>query len=179
VELEVFDAKGNTLPHDGESSGEVVMRAPWLTDGYFREPAKTKELWRGGWLHSGDVGNIDENGYLQITDRIKDVIKSGGEWISSLDLENLMSQHPAVLESAAIGIADKKWGERPLVIVTLKPEYKGKVKAGEFKQFMQKFAEEGKLPKYGVPEHYEFVDEIPKTSVGKLDKKELRSLYGK
>jgi fatty-acyl-CoA synthase len=179
VEFEVFDAHGKALPHDGKSSGEVVMRAPWLTAGYFKEPAKTRELWRSGWLHSGDVGHIDANGYLQITDRIKDVIKSGGEWISSLDLENLMSQHEAVLESAAIGIADEKWGERPLMIVTLKPEYKGRVTAEEFKQFMQQFAEEGKLPKYGVPGRYEFVDEIPKTSVGKLDKKELRKFYGK
>jgi fatty-acyl-CoA synthase len=90
------------------------------TESYFKEPDKTEALWRNGWLHSGDVGYIDEEGYLQITDRIKDVIKSGGEWISSLDLENLMSQHEAVLESAAIGIPDEKWGERPLMIVTKK-----------------------------------------------------------
>jgi fatty-acyl-CoA synthase len=177
VEFEVVDANEKALPHDGKSSGEVVMRAPWLTESYFKEPDKTKELWRNGWLHSGDVGYIDEYGYLQITDRIKDVIKSGGEWISSLDLENLMSQHEAVLESAAIGVPDEKWGERPLMIVTLKPEYKGKVTAGEFKQFMQQFADEGKLPGYGVPDRYELVDEIPKTSVGKLDKKELRRNY--
>jgi fatty-acyl-CoA synthase len=177
VEFEVVDANEKILPHDGKSSGEVVMRAPWLTESYFKEPDKTKELWRNGWLHSGDVGYIDEYGYLQITDRIKDVIKSGGEWISSLDLENMLSQHEAVLESAAIGVADEKWGERPLMIVTLKPEYKGKVTAEEFKQFMQQFAEEGKLPRYGVPDRYEFVDEIPKTSVGKLDKKELRRNY--
>jgi fatty-acyl-CoA synthase len=179
VELEVFDAQDKALPHDGKSSGEVVMRAPWLTQNYFKEPDKTKQLWRGGWLHSGDVGYIDKEGYLQITDRIKDVIKSGGEWISSLDLENLISQHEAVLESAAIGIPDEKWGERPLLILTLKPEYKGKVTVEEFKKFMQKFAEQGKLPKYGVPDLYKFVDEIPKTSVGKLDKKELRKLYHK
>jgi fatty-acyl-CoA synthase len=179
VEFEVFDANEKALPHDGQSTGEVVMRAPWLTASYFKEPAKTKELWRNGWLHSGDVGHIDGYGYLQITDRIKDVIKSGGEWISSLDLENLMSQHEAVLESAAIGIPDEKWGERPLLIVTLKPEYKGKVTPEKFKQFMQEFAEKGKLPKYGVPDLFEFVDEIPKTSVGKLDKKKLRSVYTK
>ena len=177
VELEVFDEQDRALPHDGKSSGEVVMRAPWLTQSYFKEPDKTKQLWRGGWLHSGDVGYIDKEGYLQITDRIKDVIKSGGEWISSLDLENLISQHEAVLESAAIGIPDEKWGERPLLIVTLKAEYRGKVTAKELKKFMQKFAEQGKLPKYGVPDLYRIVDQIPKTSVGKLDKKELRKLY--
>ena len=177
VEIEVFDAQGNALPHDGESSGEVVMRSPWLTQSYFKAPEKTKELWRSGWLHRGDVGYIDAEGYLQITDRIKDVIKSGGEWISSLDLENLMSQHEAVLESAAIGVPDEKWGERPLMVVTLKPEYKDKVSAEDFRQFMKKFADEGKLPKYGVPDRYEFVAQIPKTSVGKLDKKELRRHY--
>ncbi len=153
------------------------MRSPWLTQSYFKEPEKTRELWRNGWLHSGDVGYIDQEGYLQITDRIKDVIKSGGEWISSLDLENLMSQHEAVLESAAIGIPDEKWGERPLVIITLKPEFKGQVSAADFKAFMQKLAQEGKLPKYAVPDRYEFVEEIPKTSVGKLNKKFLRQNY--
>jgi fatty-acyl-CoA synthase len=179
AEIEVFDTQGKALPHDGESCGEVVMRSPWLTQSYFKEPEKTKELWRSGWLHSGDVGYIDEEGYLQITDRIKDVIKSGGEWISSLDLENLMSQHEAVLESAAIGVPDEKWGERPLMVVTVKPEYKDKVSAEDFRQFMKKYADAGKLPQYGVPDRYEFVEQIPKTSVGKLDKKELRKHYMK
>jgi len=167
------------LPHDGKSTGEVVMRSPWLTQGYFKEPEKSKDLWRNGWLHSGDVGYIDDEGYLQITDRIKDVIKSGGEWISSLDLENLMSQHEAVLESAAIGIPDEKWGERPLMIVTLKPDYQGKVTAEDLMQFMKQAAAEGKIPKYGVPEKYVFADNIPKTSVGKLDKKVLRKNHEK
>jgi fatty-acyl-CoA synthase len=177
AEIEIVDAADNLLPHDGQSTGEVVMRSPWLTEGYFKEPDKSKELWRSGWLHSGDVGYIDPEGYLQITDRIKDVIKSGGEWISSLDLENLMSQHEAVLESAAIGIADEKWGERPLMIITLKPEYQGKVTPQELQQFLQQFAAEGKIPKYGVPEKYVFTESIPKTSVGKLDKKVLRKDY--
>jgi fatty-acyl-CoA synthase len=121
------------------------------------------------------VGYIDAEGYLQITDRIKDVIKSGGEWVSSLDLENVMSQHEAVLESAAIGVPDEKWGERPLMIVTLKPDFQGKIGPEELKAFMKKFAHEGKLPKYGVPDRYVFMDHIPKTSVGKLDKKVLRT----
>jgi len=177
AELEVVDLDGNFLPHDGVSTGEVVMRAPWLTQSYVNEPEKTRELWRSGWLHSGDVGHIDREGYLQITDRIKDVIKSGGEWVSSLDLENLMSLHEAVLESAAIGVPDEKWGERPLVIVALKSAYRGRVTADDFRKFMTRFAAEGKLPKYAVPDLYEIVDEIPKTSVGKLDKKVLRKLY--
>jgi len=179
AELEVVDIEGSFLPHDGVSTGEVVMRAPWLTESYFNEPEKTRDLWRGGWLHSGDVGHIDREGYLQITDRIKDVIKSGGEWISSLDLENLMSLHEAVLESAAIGVPDEKWGERPMMIVALKSAYQGRVTAEDFKTFMTWFAEEGKLPKYAVPDLYEIMDEIPKTSVGKLDKKVLRKLYAK
>jgi fatty-acyl-CoA synthase len=177
VEIEVFDTDDKALPHDGQSTGEVVMRSPWLTNSYHKSPDKTKALWQSGWLHSGDVGYIDQDGYLQITDRIKDVIKSGGEWVSSLDLENLLSQHEAVLESAAIGIADEKWSERPLMVVAVKPEYKGRVTTADFKQFMQQFADDGKLPKYGVPDRYEFVDEIPKTSVGKLDKKKLRAVY--
>ena len=177
AEVEVVDGNGNILPHDGASAGEVVMRSPWLTQSYFKAPDKTRQLWRNGWLHSGDVGYIEESGYLQITDRIKDVIKSGGEWVSSLDLENMMSQHEAVLESAAIGIPDEKWGERPLMVITLKPEHAGKITEDELKQFMLKFAEKGNLPKYGVPDRYVFVEAIPKTSVGKLDKKVLRKSY--
>jgi len=177
VELEVMDAGGNILPHDGRSTGEVVMRAPWLTRSYFKAPDKTKELWRNGWLHSGDVGYIDEAGYLKITDRIKDVIKSGGEWISSLDLENIMSQHPAVAETAAVGVPDAKWGERPLVLVTLKPEYREKLDVDDLKKHMREASKAGVLPKYAVPDHYLVVDEIPKTSVGKIDKKRIRQDY--
>ncbi|MDX9817311.1 MAG: fatty acid--CoA ligase [Desulfococcus multivorans] len=177
VEFEVLDDDGKPLPHDGMSAGEVVFRTPWLTRSYFKAPEKTKALWQNGWLHSGDVGHIDENGYLQITDRVKDVIKSGGEWVSSLDLENILSQHDAVLESAAIGIPDEKWGERPMMIVVLKPDFVDKVTPDDLKQHMKQAAQDGKLPKYGVPDRYEFVDEIAKTSVGKLDKKVMRRLY--
>lgn len=139
--------------------------------------AKSESLWRSGWLHTGDVGHVDEEGYLMITDRIKDVIKTGGEWVSSLDLENLMSRHEAVLESAAIGIPDEKWGERPLMLVVLKKNFEGKVGAEDLKQYMRTCAQEGKLPKYGVPESYRLVSEIAKTSVGKLNKKQLRQIF--
>jgi fatty-acyl-CoA synthase len=177
VELEVVDGEDNILPHDGVSTGEVVMRAPWLTRSYFKAPDKTKELWRNGWLHSGDVGYIDPQGYLKITDRIKDVIKSGGEWISSLDLENILSQHEAVLESAAVGVPDPKWGERPLMLVTLKIEMKGKIDEGDLRKHMITAVEDGRLPTYAVPDRYIIVDDIPKTSVGKLDKKAIRQRF--
>ena len=177
VEFEVVDGEGRPLAHDGATTGEVVFRAPWLTKSYFKSPDKTEELWRGGWLYSGDVGHIDPDGYLQITDRIKDVIKSGGEWVSSLDLESIMSQHEAVAESAAIGVPDEKWGERPLMIVVLKEEARGKVDEGALKAHMQRAAEEGRLPRYGVPDRCLLVDEIPKTSVGKLDKKTMRKEF--
>lgn len=177
VECEVVDPEGNFVAHDGVTTGEVVMRAPWLTKSYFKAPDKTRELWRSGWLHSGDVGHIDAQGYLQITDRIKDVIKSGGEWISSLDLESIMSQHSGVLESAAIGVPDEKWGERPMMVVALKPEVQGKVNVEDLKSHMRKAVDAGQLPKYALPDRYVLVDVLPKTSVGKLDKKVMRQKY--
>src|SRR5208337_3510463 len=170
VYAKIVDPAGKDLPHDGEATGELVLRAPWLTAGYYHEPKRSKELWIDGWLHTGDVAYIDKEGYIQITDRIKDVIKTGGEWISSLELENLASQHEAVLEAAAISIPDPKWGERPGLIIVLRPDFKGKVNAEEFQKYMEDFAVQGKIPKYGVPDKYLFVDEIPKTSVGKINK---------
>ncbi|MBN2514510.1 MAG: fatty acid--CoA ligase [Deltaproteobacteria bacterium] len=176
-EVELMDPMGQFLPHDGETTGELVLRTPALTMSYFKDAEQTKALWRDGWLHTGDVAFIDEEGYVQITDRLKDVIKTGGEWISSLDLENLTSQHEAVSESAAIGVPDEKWGERPVVIAVLKPEYKGKVSSDDLVQFMKKCSDEGKIPKYGIPDRFEFVDEIPKTSVGKINKIALREKF--
>jgi fatty-acyl-CoA synthase len=177
VYARIVDHSGKDVPHNGESTGELTLRAPWLTETYFNDPERTKDLWKGGWLYTGDVANIDPAGYIQITDRTKDVIKTGGEWISSLELENLISQHEAVSEAAAIGIPDDKWGERPLLIVVLRPEYKDKVSNEDLQKFMAKFAKEGKIPKYGVPDRYLIVDGIPKTSVGKINKIQLRKLY--
>jgi fatty-acyl-CoA synthase len=177
VYARIMGPDGKLLPHDGETTGELVLRAPWLTEGYYNEPDKTKDLWYGGWMHTGDVAYIDQEGYIQITDRIKDVIKTGGEWISSLELENLMSLHEAVAEAAAIGVPDPKWGERPVIVLTLKPDFKGKVTEEDFKQFMLKASEDGKIPKYGVPDRYMMVDEIPKSSVGKINKIALRKAY--
>ena len=177
VYIRLFDAEGNEIPRDGVSTGEVCLRTPWLTQNYTDDPERTKDLWRAGWLHTGDIGYINKDGYLQVTDRIKDVIKTGGEWISSLDLENLMSQHEAVLESAAIGVPDPKWSERPMVIACLKPAYKGKVTETELREFLLAGAKEGKIPKYGVPDKVKIVDALPKTSVGKISKIELRKIF--
>lgn len=177
VEFEVVDIDGNPMPHDGRTVGEVVFRAPWLTSSYFKNPEKTQELWRDGWLHSGDVGHIDPHGYLQVTDRIKDVIKTGGEWISSLDLENCISRHPAILEAAAIATADERWGERPLLVVTLKPEQAEGIDEEKLLAYMKECAAKGEIPKYGVPDKVMIVDELPKTSVGKLNKRMMRVMY--
>ncbi|NQY12005.1 MAG: fatty acid--CoA ligase [Flavobacteriales bacterium] len=175
--VEVLDPEGNFLPHDGKSVGEVVMQAPWMTHAYYEDTERTKELWKNGWLHSGDIGYIDEEGYLQITDRIKDIIKTGGEWISSLEIEQCLSQHESVLESAAVGVHHDKWGERPVAAIGLNPD-KEQINEQELKTFMLKFVEDGKLSKYALPDRYEFM-EIPKTSVGKIDKKRLRIMLNK
>ncbi|MFZ3047162.1 MAG: fatty acid--CoA ligase [Desulfatirhabdiaceae bacterium] len=174
VNLEIVDAEGKPVPHDGKAPGEVVARAPWLTQGYLKDPEKSEILWENGWLHTGDIGFIDTEGYLQITDRVKDVIKTGGEWISSLQLEDIISQHPAISEAAVIGIPDEKWGERPMALVVLREEYKGKVTEDELKAFFQKFVDQGLIPKYGIPSKIVMVDAISKTSVGKINKKQLR-----
>ena len=174
VDLEIIDPSGNPLPHDGNHTGEVVVRTPWLTQGYLNDPEKSEDLWKDGWLHTGDIGFIDTEGYLKITDRLKDVIKTGGEWLSSLSLEDIMGRHPAVSEAAAIGVPDEKWGERPLVFVVLKHDFKGSVSENELKQFFVTFVEQGVIPKYGIPNTIKIVDSIPKTSVGKIDKKVMR-----
>ncbi|MEN6448233.1 MAG: long-chain-fatty-acid--CoA ligase, partial [Syntrophaceae bacterium] len=178
MDARIVDMNGNFQPADGSSTGEIVVRSPWLTHGYHNDPERTSELWRDGWLHTGDVAHMDPDGYIQITDRLKDVIKTGGEWISSLDLENAISTHEAVQEAAAIGVPDPKWGERPMLIVILKPQFQGDGVTDEvLRQFMKNCAAQGKIPKYAVPDRYAITHEIPKTSVGKVDKKLLRTLY--
>jgi fatty-acyl-CoA synthase len=175
VDVRIVDDAMNDVPHDGISQGEVVVRAPWLTQGYLKDPASSEALWAGGWLHTGDIGTIDEAGYLKITDRIKDVIKSGGEWVSSLDLEDLILKHPAVAEVAVIGVPDPMWTERPLAVVVRQPD--SRLDEADIKTHLQAFAVKGIISKYGMPERVVFVDALPKTSVGKLDKKLLRQQY--
>ena len=174
VDLKVADiSDGKEVPFDNKTPGEIVVRSPWLTQGYFKTPDKSEELWAGGWLHTGDIAVRTEDGYVRITDRLKDVIKTGGEWISSLQLESLISQHPDVSEVAVIGVPDEKWGERPLAIIVPK-DRGGSGLEDSLRSFLQKSVEEGAISKWGIPDRFIVVAEIPKTSVGKTDKKVIK-----
>ncbi|MDR2549985.1 MAG: fatty acid--CoA ligase [Desulfobulbus sp.] len=173
VQLRLMDEQMNEVPHDGEQVGELVVRAPWLTQGYLKDQRNSENLWKGGYLHTGDVANIDTRRYVSITDRIKDVIKTGGEWLSSLELEDVLGLHPAVAEVAVIGMLDKKWGERPLALVVTKKDAvppTPRQLAGHINQFIDK----GLLSKQAMLLKVRFVESIDKTSVGKTDKKTLR-----
>jgi len=172
VEAALMDAEGKLLPHNGEAQGELVLRAPWLTQGYFREPQKGEELWEHGWLHTGDVAAIDSMGFIEIRDRIKDVIKTGGEWISSLELEDLISRHAAVREVAVVGVPDPQWGERPFALLVLREGQA--LDAKGLKEHLKPYVEQGAINKWAIPTQIALVTEIPKTSVGKLDKKRIR-----
>jgi fatty-acyl-CoA synthase len=175
VQLRIVDAEMNDVAHNGKSQGEVVVRSPWLTQGYLDDPQRSEELWRGGWLHTGDVGVIDGEGYLKIVDRIKDVVKTGGEWVSSLDIEDLILRVPGISEAAVVGIPDEKWGERPVALVVVKPTGVAAPTEESIRRHVANFAEQGAISRYAVPDRVHFVDAIPKTSVGKLDKKVIRA----
>jgi fatty-acyl-CoA synthase len=177
VDLRIVDDEMRDVAHDGQAAGEVVVRAPWLTQGYLKDPQNSEQLWRGGYLHTSDIGTIDPTGYLLITDRIKDVIKSGGEWISSLEIEDILSQHPGVSEAAVIGVPDERWGERPVAVVVLKPSAEGTISSDDIKAYVASYADKGVLSKWAVPSRVRFVDALDKTSVGKLDKKLMRQKY--
>ena len=178
VKIRVVGPDGKDVAPDGAETGEIVVRSPWTTPGYYKDPERTEELWDGGWLHTGDVANVDEHGYIQIVDRIKDVIKSGGEWIVSLELENLLSLHEDVLEAAVIGIPDERWDERPLAIVAFKAGAGERVTVEIMREHLHQYVDDGTITSWAVPEKYVFVEALPKTSVGKIDKKALRSQYG-
>jgi fatty-acyl-CoA synthase len=174
VKIRVEGPDGQDVARDGIQTGEIVVRSPWLTPGYYKDPERTEELWAGGWMHTGDVANVDEYGYIQIVDRTKDVIKSGGEWIVSMELENLLSLHDDVLETAVIGIPDERWGERPLAIVVPRDRARDRLTADALQAHLQRFVAEGSIVSWAVPDAYEFVKDLPRTSVGKVDKKVLR-----
>jgi fatty-acyl-CoA synthase len=166
VEVRVVDDEGKELPRDGRATGEIEVRGPWVTAAYYREPAPEK--FRDGWFRTGDVGRIDDRGFITISDRAKDVVKSGGEWISTLELEAAILTHPAVREAAVIAAPDPRWGERPLACVVLAPGQS--VTPEELRGHLS-----GLVVKWWVPEQWVFVDEVPRTSVGKYDKKLLRA----
>ena len=168
VQMRVVDDEGTVLPWDGKSIGEIQVRGPWITGAYYKDPAPEK--FQDGWLRTGDVGYMEPNGFVQLTDRAKDVIKSGGEWISSVELENELMGHDAVLEAAVIGVPDEKWDERPLACVVLNEG--ASATAEELRDFLT-----DRVAKWWLPERWTFVDEIPKTSVGKFDKKVLRARF--
>ncbi len=170
VEIRISDpATGEELPWDGVAFGEIQVRGPWVARGYHNgyDPGKLTE---DGWFRTGDVAKITPEGYIQIVDRTKDVIKSGGEWISSVELENAIMAHPKIMEAAVIGLAHTKWDERPIAYAVPKPEFKGKVTQEEVIEFLK-----DKVAKWWLPDEVRFIDEVPKTSVGKFDKKVLRA----
>jgi fatty-acyl-CoA synthase len=168
VEMRIVDLGGAQLPWDGEATGEIEVRGPWITGSYYRDPAPEK--FDDGWLRTGDIGTIDPRGFFQITDRAKDVIKSGGEWISSVELENHLMGHPAVLEAAVIGVPDPRWDERPLAFIVAREGTEAS--AAELAAFLA-----DRVARWQVPENWTFVAEIPKTTVGKFDKKPLRARF--
>ncbi len=167
VEMRIVDDDGRVLPNDGTAVGEVEVRGPWITGSYYLGHDESK--FESGWLRTGDVGRIDEQGFVTLTDRAKDVIKSGGEWISSVELENCLIAHPHVIEAAVVGVPDERWQERPLAVVVAK---EGVVSAEQLRTFLA-----DKVVRWWLPERWAFVDEIPRTSVGKYDKKAIRSRY--
>jgi fatty-acyl-CoA synthase len=168
VEVRIVDDGGAVLPSDGKAVGEIEIRGPWITGSYYlnADPSKFDD----GWLRTGDVGRIDPEGFITLTDRAKDVIKSGGEWISSVELELCIMEHPAVLEAAVVAIPDDRWQERPLATVVVKKD--ASVTAAELRKHLC-----DKVARFWLPERWTFIDEVPKTSVGKFDKKRIRSHY--
>ncbi|WP_201583486.1 fatty acid--CoA ligase [Psychrobacter jeotgali] len=176
VDAQVWSENNEPVGTGKEHTGELVLRAPWLTQSYLKNDDAGKELWENGYMHTQDIAYIQKDGYIKITDRLKDVIKSGGEWISSLEIETILSLHPAVSDVSVIGVQDKKWGERPLALIVLKPDCQD-TQADDIKAIAEQAVTRGLIPKYGVPNDYKFVDDLPKTSVGKHDKKVMREMY--
>ena len=168
VEVRVCAEDGTVLPNDGESVGEFEVRGPWITGSYYGDPAPDR--FHDGWLRTGDIGSLDGRGYMQISDRTKDVIKSGGEWISSVELENEVMAHPDVVEAAVIAVPDDRWSERPLVAVVL--EEGVDTSPDDLLEFLA-----ARVSKWWLPERWVIIEEVPKTSVGKFDKKVLRARH--
>jgi len=172
LEMKVVKDDGSEVEWNGKDMGELLVRGPWIAKEYYKDPEKTAEKFTEGWFRTEDIVVVDEEGYVKIVDRAKDVIKSGGEGISSVDLENALMGHEAVAEATVVGVEHPKWQERPLAFVVLRPEYKGKVTKEELIEFLRP-----RFAKWWLPDDIIFADSIPKTSVGKFDKKVLREQY--
>jgi acyl-CoA synthetase (AMP-forming)/AMP-acid ligase II len=172
LDVKVVDNDDKEVPCDGQSPGEILIRGPWITGSYYNAPGAEEQFTEDGYWRSGDAGTIDEEGYLKITDRVKDLIKSGGEWISSVDMENEIMAHPGVLEAVVTGLPHPKWEERPIALVVPREEYKDKITKEDITGHLIK-----KFAKWQLPEAVLFVSEVPKTSVGKFDKKVVREKY--
>ena len=172
VDLRAVDEAGTEVPWDGKTMGELQVRGPWVIKSYYANPEGAGSFTPDGWFRTGDVVTIDSEGYIQITDRTKDLIKSGGEWISSVDMEGLLMAHPKVLEAAVIAVPHEKWQERPLACVVPKPEYKDALTAEELIEFLRP-----QVAKWWLPDEVVFLESIPKTGVGKFDKKVLREQF--
>jgi fatty-acyl-CoA synthase len=168
VDMKIVDDDGSELPWDGATFGHLLVKGPWVVSGYFR--GEGGDVLQDGWFPTGDVATIDPDGYLQITDRSKDVIKSGGEWIGSIDLENIAMAHPGVLQAACIGVAHPKWAERPLLVVVKRPG--AEVTREELLNFY-----EGKVAKWWIPDDVVFADALPVGGTGKVQKNKLRDIY--
>jgi fatty-acyl-CoA synthase len=176
VDLELRDERDASIPRDGMSPGEITVRAPWLTQGYYKNPEATEQLWRGGRMRTGDAATQDPEGFVQITDRLKDVIKSGGEWISSLHLESVISRLESVSEVAVTGKFDDKWGERPIAMVVKTGSIDDSDLEGKIMELLDGLIQSGEISRWWKPDKIIFTESIPKTSVGKLDKKTIRAL---
>lgn len=177
VDLRIVDEDMRDVAHDGVAQGEIVLRSPWLTAGYGEDPDSTEALWRGGYLHTQDVATIDADGCIEIRDRLKDIIKTGGEWVSSLQLEDIVATSPQVAEVAAIGVPDHQWGERPVIFAVAAPGSDADRTRDSILACLMEAVKAGRISKYALPDHVRIVDHIPKTSVGKADKKVLRSQW--
>jgi fatty-acyl-CoA synthase len=178
VQVRLLDDAGHDVPADNATPGEIVVRAPWLTQGYLKDTSNSEKLWQGGWLHTNDIAVRDAAGYLRITDRLKDVVKVAGEWVSSLELEDLIAQHAAVAEVAVVGAPDDRWGERPLALVVLKPGTEaGAAAEKDIVHFVKGYADKGFVSKHALLLKVKVVEAIDKTSVGKTNKVALRAKY--
>ena len=180
VDLRIVNAGMSDVPRDGHTQGEIVVRAPWLTMGYLNDPAASEQLWAGGYLHTGDVATWDADGTIHIVDRIKDIIKTGGEWISSLQLEDIISEKSGVVRAAVIAVRDAKWGERPVALVVVEPGFASESEEAAqqaIRAHVKTYVDKGVISKFAIPDRVMLVKELPLTSVGKIDKAVLRKRH--